>query len=126
MSWNAYRDSLLQTGAVSQACLLGLADGGVWTTSPDLQVTPEEAMTTIKAFSDNAQLRSQGLVIAGKKYFCLTSDDCQIQLKKGTTGVSIAKTNKCVVIGIYSDNQQPGNCRSAVEKIADHLRNSSY
>lgn len=39
MSWDAYRDNLLATQQVSQAAIIGLADGGVWTASPGLNVS---------------------------------------------------------------------------------------
>lgn len=39
MSWDSYRDSLLQTGHVEKAAVCGLEDGGVWTRSPDFNVS---------------------------------------------------------------------------------------
>lgn len=39
MSWDSYRDSLLTTGHVDRAAVCGLEDFGVWTQSPDFNVS---------------------------------------------------------------------------------------
>jgi profilin len=56
----------------------------------------------------------------------ILGDDGQIQGKKGATGISIAKAIKCLIIGIYKDGQQPGNCRTKVEAMRDYLKGNGY
>lgn len=126
MSWDSYRDSLLQTGHVEKAAVCGLDDGGVWTRSPDFNVGPGEVKMIISAFRNPEPLRSNGILLGGVKYLYLQSDDSQMQGKKGSSGVSIARSNKCVIIGTYKDGQQPGNCRLQVERIRDYLLQSNY
>lgn len=125
MSWDSYRDNLIASGAVKQASIVG-HEGGVWTTSPGLNITTDEVRTLMSGFSNAGALQSGGVIIGGSKYMYLQSDDGQIQGKKGASGVSIAKAGKCLVIGIYGDGQQPGACRTTVEKIRDYLVNSGY
>jgi len=31
-----------------------------------------------------------------------------------------------MIIGVYRDGQQPGNCRAKVEAMRDYLKNSGY
>jgi len=31
-----------------------------------------------------------------------------------------------MIIGVYRDGQQPGNCRARVEEMRDYLKNSGY
>lgn len=125
MSWDSYRDNLIASGAVKQAAVVG-HEGGAWTTSPGLNITPDEVRTLMAGFSNAGTLQANGVRVGGQKYMFLQSDDNQIQGKQGATGVSIAKAGKCLVIGIYGDGQQPGACRATVEKIRDYLVNSGY
>jgi profilin len=126
MSWDSYRDSLTQTGLVDKAAVCGIDDGGVWTRSPDFNIGPNEIKSIINAFRNPESVRSAGILIGGVKYLYLQSDDSQIQGKKGSAGISIARSNKCIIIGTYRDGQQPGNCRLQVERIRDYLLQSSY
>jgi len=126
MSWDSYRDNLLATGQVDKAAVCGLEDGGVWTASPDFNVSPNEVKTLIAAFRNPDALRMSGIVLGGTKYLYLQSDDNQIQGKKASCGVSVARSAKCIIIGTYRDGQQPGNCRFQVERIRDYLLQSSY
>lgn len=126
MSWDTYRDSLVGTGCVDKAAVCGADDGAVWTQSPDFNVTQAEIAAVVAAFKDPGPLRTGGLFLGGIKYMFLQSDETQIQAKKGSTGISIAKSNKCIIIGQYRDGQQPGNCRLQVERIRDYLLASSY
>ncbi|ESO12978.1 hypothetical protein HELRODRAFT_184858 [Helobdella robusta] len=126
MSWDSYRDSLLKTGCVDKAAVCGTDDGAVWTKSPDFNITPTEIKTIINGFRSPDSLCSSGIMLGGAKYLYIRSDDSQIQGKKGSTGVSIARSNKCLIIGTYVDGQQPGNCRMQVERIRDYLLQSNY
>lgn len=113
------------SGAVKMAAVVG-NEGGVWTTSPGFDVTVAEIKTIISGFSNANGLQASGVTVGGTKYMFLQSDDNQIQGKKGATGVSIAKAGKCLIIGVYGDGQQPGNCRANVERIRDYLVTAGY
>jgi profilin len=126
MSWDSYRDNLLATGQVDKAAVCGLEDGGVWTASPDFNVGPGEVKMLVSAFRSPEAIRMSGILLGGTKYLYLQSDENQIQGKKGSCGVSIARSSKCIIIGTYRDGQQPGNCRTQVERIRDYLLQSSY
>jgi profilin len=125
MSWDSYRDTLIKSGAVKMAAVVG-HEGGVWTTSPGFTVTADEVKALLGGFSNPSTFHMNGVNVGGSKYMYLQSDDTQIQAKKGATGVSIAKAGKCIIIATYGDGQQPGNCRANVERIRDYLVSSGY
>lgn len=125
--WDAYRDNLLAGRNCSDAAIIGL-DGNIWTSSPGLAaITPAQAKAIVGGFTNGSSLQASGIHLGQTKFMFLQSDDQQIQGKKGSTqGVSIAKCNQCVVIGVYGDGMQAGNCRKSVEQIADYLKQSNY
>jgi profilin len=116
---------MTKSGAVKLAAVCGV-EGGVWTTSPGFNITADEIKTLIGGFSNPATFQMNGVMVGGVKYMYLQSDDSQIQAKKGATGVSVAKAGKCIIVGVYGDGQQPGNCRSNVERIRDYLVQAGY
>ena len=59
------------------------------------QVNPAEATALINGFTNPSSLISNGITLAGQKYFYLQSDDQQIQGKKGPAGVSIGRSKMC-------------------------------
>ena len=71
-------------------------------------------------------LRDNGILVGGEKFFLLQSDDQQVQGKKGTSGLSVAKANTCYVIGLYHEGILPGNCRNAVEKMREYLSSQNF
>jgi profilin len=125
MSWDSYRDNLIQSGAAKEAAVCGV-EGGVWAVSPSLNITTEEVKTLVSGLSNPAGFQQNGVSIGGVRYMYLQSDGTQIQAKKGATGVSVAKANKCLIIGVYGDGQQPGNCRAKVEALRDYLTGVGY
>jgi len=56
----------------------------------------------------------------------LRADNRSIYGKKGAGGVVVVKTNQAVLIGLYNENIQPGQCANAVEKLADYLIENGY
>jgi profilin len=125
MSWDSYTQTLTSGGAAKSAAIIGL-EGGVWAASPGLTISADEIKTLVSGFSNASVFQQGGVVVGGQKYMYLQSDETQIQGKKGATGVSVAKAGKCLIIGIYGDGQQPGNCRSNVERIRDYLVGVGY
>jgi profilin len=128
MSWDSYRDNLIASQCVDKVVIVGVPDGGIWTQSPALTIKPEELKAIINGFSKAGRdaLQASGITLAGTKYMFILGDDGQIQGKKGATGISIAKGVKCLIIGIYKDGQQPGNCRTKVEAMRDYLKTNGY
>ncbi|KAK2146265.1 hypothetical protein LSH36_621g00014 [Paralvinella palmiformis] len=125
MSWAAYITSMKSSSTLSEACIAGL-DGNVWAKSDGINPSPQELQTIIQAFNNADILRQNGVHLGGQKYFFLQSDDSQIQAKKATSGVSIAKANTCILIGLYKDGQVPGNCRKTVDAMRDYLVQNKY
>jgi len=124
--WDAYRDNLIKGGNCSEAAIIGL-DGSVWTTSKGLAIDATQARAIVSGFANSAGLQAGGIRLGEVKYMFIQSDESQIQGKKGSAaGVSVAKCNQCVVIGVYGDGMQAGNCRKSVEAIADYLKSSNY
>lgn len=62
------------------------------------QMTTTELKTVSSAFEDPTNVRSSGFNLGGEKFFCLQVDEGQIQGKRGSGGVSIAKTLKCCLL----------------------------
>lgn len=126
MSWETYRDNLIASGNVDQVAIIGAEDCTVWTQSPGFNVQPAEARSIVTGFTNVDSLSEKGITVGGTKYFFLTSDDKQIQGKKGAAGVSIGKSVKCVIVATYKEGQQPGNARKVVENMCDWLRTNNY
>lgn len=124
MSWDQYVTNLTGSGAVAKAAICGL-DGSVWAQSPGFNLKPDEIKKLVDGCKKADGLRN-GVNVGGTKYIYLQSDESQIQGKKDQTGVSVAKAKTCMIIGTYANGQQPGNCRSQVERIKDYLQDAGY
>ena len=61
-----------------------------------MQLTQPEVKAIAAAFRNPEALRTSGVYLGGIKYLYLQSDEAQIQAKKGSAGVAIAKSNKCM------------------------------
>jgi len=130
MSWQAYvDDQLLGTTHVNKACIIGL-NGGVWAQSAGFAITPEECMAiaTQAAGLPGSVLGEAAtpVVVCGAKYMVLRADDNVFYIRQGADGACIAKTNQCVLLGMYGDGMQPGDCNVTVEKLADYLKDNGY
>ena len=49
-----------------------------------------------------------------------------IYCRKGNEGAVAVKTNKCLLIGGYSEGMQAGCCGSVIEKLADYFIVNGY
>ncbi|KAI8883986.1 Profilin/allergen [Backusella circina FSU 941] len=126
MSWQAYVDTnLVGTGKVSQGVIFGLS-GGVWASSPGFTVQPNEIQEIIKGFADNDSVRANGVHVNGTKYLTLSADGRSIYGKKGSTGCCLVKTTQAVLVAIYNDKIQPGECTKVTEGLADYLISVGY
>ncbi|KAG2222116.1 hypothetical protein INT45_007552 [Circinella minor] len=128
MSWQQYVDeNLIGTGNVSQAGIFGLKDGSPWATSPSFEVKSSDIKKIIAGFHDQGiSLHMSGIHVAGVMYSVIKADNLSIYGKKGTSGVCIAKTEQCLVIGVYKEGIEIGNCAKTVEQMADFLRQKNY
>jgi len=122
--WGAYTTALVATKNISQAAIIGF-DGVTWASSDakGFVVSPAEGKNLVAGFKDASGLRAGGTYVAGVKYITLGCDDSLLQGKKGTGGVSIAKSKKAVVVGVYAAEAgiQPGNANAAVLALAAQL-----
>lgn len=126
MSWQSYVDNnLVGTGFVTKGAIFGL-NGSQWCTSPGFQISGPEATAFIAGFNDASPLRASGLFLQGEKYLLLRADERSLYGKKGTGGCVLVKTNQCVLVGLYDEKIQPGQCANTVERLADYLIESGY
>jgi len=126
MSWQGYVDNnLVGTHLVTQAAIHG-HDGSPWATSHGFTVSKDEAVKLLAGFGDAGPLRANGLYIHKEKYLVLKADDRSIYGKKGPGGIVCVKTGQSVLIAIYNDKIQPGQCANVVEKLADYLIENGY
>jgi len=121
MSWQSYvDDQLLNTKMVTHAVICG-HDGNIWAKSADFVVTPEELRSLIGKYADTSLLAQNGVVVAGKKYMYLSSNDKVIRAKKGTSGVHAIKTTQTYIVCVYEDPIVPEQAASVTEKLGDYL-----
>ena len=126
MSWQAYvDDSLVGTGTVSKGALHGL-DGNVWATTPGFSVAPAEAKAIIAGFSNPSSIQGSGILANGAKYMTIRAEANSVYGKRGPGGIVCVKTGQAVIIGVYDENIQPGQCTATVEKLGDYLRDQGY
>jgi len=113
------------SGHVPFSAICGL-DGSIWANS--CQVSPAEVQAILQGFNAPDNLHQTGVHIGGTKYLFLRYDpsDVVIQAKKGPSGISVAKSKKCIIIGQYNEGVQPGNCSKTVTGIRDYLGQQGY
>jgi len=140
MSWDAYVDNLIGHGQghIDSACIMGL-DGAPWTGTTDnspkhLKPVGTEGPTIAGCLKSKNfdSFRSSGVHVAGKKYMFLRADEeADVVLAKGTgshkeEAICIQKTNTAFIIAHCPAGQQPGKCNTAVEVIAQYLKQLNY
>ncbi|KAJ9449951.1 putative protein phosphatase methylesterase 1 [Diplonema papillatum] len=129
MSWDSYVDNLLQSGNVTHAALLGI-DGSIWAKDAGCKLTQEEATAIAGGMGEvsGKYFQDNGCVLGGEKYFCLrmVGDEGLFYGKKGPSGLCIARSTQCLVVGVYGEGQTPGACNIAVEGMKDYLVGAGY
>ncbi|CAK7269189.1 profilin, required for normal timing of actin polymerization in response to thermal stress [Sporothrix epigloea] len=134
MSWQGYIDqSLVGSGHIDEAAIVSVAGDSIWAQSSNFALKPDELKAVAAIFEAGNQAAvdkaySEGLHIAGDKYIAtiVSVEDNIAMIRKGKTGVAIAKTKQAIVIGHYGENAQAPNARATVEALADYLRKSGY
>eukprot|EP00128_Syssomonas_multiformis_P009062 Colp12_sorted_trinity150504_noHs@28697 len=115
-------DALLSTEHVRQCAIIRRKDGAIRAQSSGFTMSPSEIQAVLEGFKGNGDLRNAGIVIAGKEYKCVRSDQMSIYGKDGKSGVIITKTNTLVLLGTYDATMYPSVTAEAVEKLADYFR----
>lgn len=87
------------------------------------QVLPSEAQALLNGITkDPTPFFSKGIAISRTKYVFVRSDPGHaIYCRKGNEGAVAVKTNRCLLIGGYSDGMQAGCCSAVMEKLADYF-----
>eukprot|EP00013_Stygamoeba_regulata_P004662 CAMPEP_0177639906 /NCGR_PEP_ID=MMETSP0447-20121125/6265_1 /TAXON_ID=0 /ORGANISM="Stygamoeba regulata, Strain BSH-02190019" /LENGTH=65 /DNA_ID=CAMNT_0019141953 /DNA_START=1011 /DNA_END=1208 /DNA_ORIENTATION=+ len=63
---------------------------------------------------------------AGAKYMTIRAEANSVYGKRGPGGIVCVKTGQALIIGVYDENVQPGQCTATVEKLGDYLRDQGY
>eukprot|EP00245_Coleochaete_scutata_P006380 TRINITY_DN20808_c0_g1_i1.p1 TRINITY_DN20808_c0_g1~~TRINITY_DN20808_c0_g1_i1.p1 ORF type:complete len:134 (-),score=28.48 TRINITY_DN20808_c0_g1_i1:658-1059(-) len=133
MSWQAYVDDHLlapikdSTNKLTSAAILG-HDGSVWAQSANFpQLSGPETASLIAGFNDAGTLAQNGLFMGGAKYMVIQGEaGAVIRGKKGQGGCTIKKTGMAIVVGLYDEPVQPGDCNIVVENMGDYLIGQGY
>ena len=150
--WQGYiDDSLIGSGHMHSAAIVGLSDGGYWAYGGDYIPQPEEVTHILKALKEPSVALASGITIGGVKFFAVRALPGLIVIKKGGSGGCIAVSTQAAVIGIYGDPGQgsalaaetaakseghssapdaipvnPADCNATVESIAKYLKENQY
>jgi len=122
MSWQAYADQITNQG-IANAALYGWEGGAEWAKSANNAGTAAEAAKMIAHMKSNATGR---VTYAGKDFITLRNTGEVLYGKLGAEGITAAKTGQCLVVGMYDQNSQPGQCNNAVENLAQYLVDNGY
>ena len=76
--------------------------------------------------ADAGGVRANGIVVAGKKFLYLRSDEEMMVGRAGQCGISIFMCGQCVIMGTYNQDMSPANNTKEVGKMADYLKEVGY
>lgn len=95
---------------------------------PQFQVLPSEAQAIISAITkDPTPLYSKGVTLNKSKYlFVRLEPGRAVNCRRGNEGAVAIKTNKCLLIGGYTEGMQAGSCWAVLEKLAEYFRANGY
>jgi len=128
MSWQGYVDTnLVGTGKIAKAAILG-QQGGIWAFTPGYTLSSQEQKDILASYSDlgKAQVQTNGLRLAGQKFFTLQANERSIYLKKGGDGAILVKTKLAILVAEYAAPIQAPEATPVVEALADYLINAQY
>ncbi|CEG75891.1 hypothetical protein RMATCC62417_10865 [Rhizopus microsporus] len=126
MNWQKYINELVKTQQVAEAAIIELKTGEVLASTSGLNLLPSEAAGIAVLSRDYNHVFAQGVRVAGITYMGLKADATSIYGKRGTTGVTIAKSNHVVVVGTYTDGMKPESSEKAIEQLAAQLIQSGH
>ncbi|ESW22587.1 hypothetical protein PHAVU_005G165300 [Phaseolus vulgaris] len=115
MSWQTYVDDHLMCDfdghTLAAAAIIG-HDGTVWA----------QSSTFPEALYEPGRLAPTGLLLGDTKYMVIQGEPgAVIRGKKGGGGITVKKSKKGLVIGIYEEPLPPGQCNMIVETLGDYL-----
>jgi len=126
MSWQEYiTNSLEGSGTVKKGAICG-HDGSTWAASAGFSIAVEEAKAMVNGFTNQDALRASGMKASGTKYFFLSGDEGVLRGKKDKTGIHVVKTLQAIIVAVYEEPTQPGQCANTVETLADYLKGVNY
>eukprot|EP01112_Ceratiomyxa_fruticulosa_P015734 TRINITY_DN466_c0_g1_i1.p1 TRINITY_DN466_c0_g1~~TRINITY_DN466_c0_g1_i1.p1 ORF type:complete len:128 (-),score=14.53 TRINITY_DN466_c0_g1_i1:155-538(-) len=127
MSWQPYvDDNLVGTGNLKHAALISATNGAVWAISENFVLSKGEGFSLVEKFKNPDAACRTGITVGGSSYIVLRGDEKSIYGKKGATGVILAKTAQCIIIGYYDNTIVPGRAVVTVESLADYLREKNF
>ena len=132
MSWDSYITDHLMVELpntdgkkLSHAAIIG-KDGLVWAKDdafPD--VTEEQVAALVAGFDNGDALGQNGIKLGSEKFLVTQGDPGQaIRGRSGNQGVCIKQTNTALVVGIYGEGVQAGDCNVLVEGLGDYLKDT--
>ncbi|KAJ2579898.1 profilin, required for normal timing of actin polymerization in response to thermal stress [Coemansia sp. RSA 1836] len=125
-SWQPYVDNnLVGSGFISEAAIYGL-DGGLWAKSKSYKQDDDLFKAVKEGFAKEDEIRSNGLRIAGAKYFTLAASPEELHFKCGAKGMFCAKTKQTIILALYPDTVQPGNASKALGSVTDYLKSLGF
>jgi profilin len=141
MSWDSYISHLMvdlpgstaeEPRRLKSAGIMG-QDGGEWAKSEGFpSVTLDQVKSIMAGFDSIAKdghagaLGGTGILLGDQKFQVAPGDETVIRGKSKGGGCCIKKTATALVIGIYEEPVQPGDCNVVVENLGDYLSQSGY
>ncbi|KAH9300235.1 hypothetical protein KI387_011818 [Taxus chinensis] len=126
-SWHDFVEKQLMVelsngSRLSSAAIVG-HDGLLWARTHSFPlVIPEEIAKIMKGFEDTQEMGEFGIHVGGVKYIFIQGDPGEvIRGKKGHGGITIKKTKRALLMGIYEEPVAPGECNMVVERLGDYL-----
>ncbi len=150
MSWQGYVDSLLATNKLNHAAIIGLSDGKSYASSPGFTISlhpgsllndkgekkefiVDEFHILFDLFQKKGIVPSPPGVWLNNVHYHMIQyrDDVNaVYLKCKNGGATAVKTNKLILIGTWSSENDPkknaGFCNSVIEEIAEQFVKANY
>jgi profilin len=129
--WTAYITNLLASSEnIKRAAIIGTDDASIWARSEganEFKATTPELKKFVALFDNINDVPTTGCDLEGTHYIVPRTEENLIFGKKEKTGIFAAKTKMAVLIAVFEgENAAGAECRSAVEKLADYLKQSGY
>ncbi|OIW09019.1 hypothetical protein TanjilG_05995 [Lupinus angustifolius] len=124
---DGHLSSNIDGNSLTAAAFIG-HDGSAWGESSKFpKFKAEEIEAIMKGFDEPNILATNGLYLGGTKYNVIQGENgAVINAKQGRSGISVKKTNKAVVIGIFEEPMAPEECSKIVDKLGDYLIDQGF
>lgn len=130
MSWDSYITDHLMVDLpntdglkLTHAAIVG-KDGLIWAKSENFpEPTEEQVKALVQGFDNGDELGASGIKLGDMKFLVVQGDPgAVIRGRQGDSGICIKQTVTAMVIGIYGEGVQPGDCNVLVEGLGDYLK----